>query len=232
MRAAGLLSATYHHPGHPYHQPGHQHLVEIIHQNDDTRWLESLTVTAYGADGGQLDEWEPKAASHVDLGRYDTAAQRVMVLFDARYDERIFPYYRPHHYGYLVTDQAPLYYALNAVLGGVPARIGATGINNFEHYILPSHPPAATAFSVLIGNVSRLAEAKIGVTMRTLAGLTARQSVVLAPKAHTEVALLPGTRLVEVHAPFRAATYIVGRSGDMLTLFDHLFVYRTGDENA
>jgi hypothetical protein len=47
---------------------------------------------------------------------------RAMVTLEARYDERVFPY-RPHHLRVLHrpgSDAPPLYYAVNAVLGGVP----------------------------------------------------------------------------------------------------------------
>src|SRR5882724_1433601 len=115
---AGLMSAT-------FHEAGYAHLVEL--------------VQAYDA-GGQR-----RAAVELDPGQeildldalLDGASRahgRLLVVFDARYDPRIFPY-RPHHYAYLHRRDAqapPLYYAVNATLGGVPDRIGAVALNNFE----------------------------------------------------------------------------------------------------
>ena len=130
----GLLSAT-------FVEPDYEHLVELVHQRDADarRRLVSLEVTLHAADGRRL------AALSVDPGQeiLDLAALargagsangRVMAVFDARYDERIFPY-RPHHYAYLHrsrSDDPALYYAVSAALGGVPDRIGATRLTNFE----------------------------------------------------------------------------------------------------
>jgi hypothetical protein len=155
-----------------------------------------------------------------------------MVLFDARYDEAVFPY-RPHHYAYLHRRGSPqpsLYYAVNAVLGGVPDRIGATGLNNFETYLFLRRG-AGERHAVLLGNVSRFVPGEAQVTTY-YAGTRHTREVTLPPKAHVEVALEPerdGARLerVEIKAVFRLASYVVGRretSGE-LVLFDHLFTY-------
>src|SRR6185295_11018195 len=157
---------------------------------------------------------------------------RVMIVFDARYDERIFPY-RPHHYGYLHRRGAPtppLYYAVNAALGGVPDRIGATGINNFETYLF-RRQGVIGRHSLLLGNVSRFSTAKAQVFSH-YGDRRVAQEIALEPKAHTEVPLAPehdGRPLerVEVKALFRLASYVVGRraEGGELVLFDHLFTY-------
>src|SRR5262249_15306415 len=155
-----------------------------------------------------------------------------MVTLDARYDERIFPY-RPHHYALLHrlgSETPPLYYAVNAVLGGVPDRIGATNINNFETYMFRRRPFAAR-YSLLLGNLARFAAAEAQVTTY-YGGQRALVETTLAPKSHREIPLpseragLPLER-VEVKALFRLASYVVGRradSGDLI-LFDHLFTY-------
>ena len=155
-----------------------------------------------------------------------------MVVLDARYDEKIFPY-RPHHYAYFHrrgSTAAPLYYAVNAVLGGVPDRVGATNINNFETYVFRQRPFAET-YSLLLGCLARF----VPVQAQVFAYYGARrisQDVTLAPKCHTEVPLPAedgGERLarVEVKALFRLLSYVVGRragAGDVV-LFDHLFTY-------
>jgi len=126
--------------------------------------------------------------------------------------------------------QPPLYYAVNAVLGGVPDRIGATGINNFETYLfLRRH--LAMRPGLALGNPSRFATAEAQVF--TYYGAERQtQNVVLEPKCHTEISLsatLDGEPLgrVEVKALFKLATYVLARralSGE-LVLFDHLFTY-------
>jgi hypothetical protein len=228
----GLLSAT-------FHEAGCEHLVELIHQRDAhaRRRLASIDVAVYAADGAALHQ----ATLDPRLDVIDLAAlvagipsppRRVLVTFDARYDERIFPY-RPHHYGYVHRRGgrgAPLYYAVSAVLGGVPDRIGATNINNFESYLFMPKTAAGT-HSVLLGNVARFAPSPIEVI--TYHGRTRSSSAVtLAPKTHAEIDLpaeRDGGRLerVEVKSAFRVASYIVGRRAESeeLVLFDHLFTY-------
>lgn len=229
---SGLLSAT-------FHERGYDHLVELIHQRDAPahRRLHSLDVALYDTAGKLL------AAPPVDPARevLDLAAlvdeipgipDRVMVTFDARYDERIFPY-RPHHYGFLHRrgSTAPaLYYAVNGVLGGVPDRIGATNINNFETYVFRQRP-FAERYSLLFGCVSRFAPVQVQVFAYYGNERTA-QEMSLTPKAHVEVELpaeLDGRRLtrVEMKALFRLAAYVVGRRAETgeLVLFDHLFTY-------
>jgi hypothetical protein len=155
-----------------------------------------------------------------------------MVVFDARYTEAIFPY-RPHHYAYLHREgspAAPLYYAINAVLGGVPDRVGATSINNFETYVF-RRGPFEQRYSLLLGCLARFVPVPVQVFTyygpRRLV-----QEITLPPKNHTEVRLAPeheGERLarVEVKALFRLLSYVVGRRTDTgdLVLFDHLFTY-------
>ena len=172
----------------------------------------------------------------LDLGALAGATRaghpRVMIVFDARYDERIFPY-RPHHYGYLHRRGAPtpsLYYAVNAALGGVPDRIGATGINNFETYLFRTGGSGGR-HSLVLGNVSRFTAARAQV-FSYYGSARAAQDVTLPPKAHAEI-ILPTERdgrpleRVEVKALFRLASSVVGRpsDGDELVLFDHMFTY-------
>jgi hypothetical protein len=159
-------------------------------------------------------------------------SERVMVVLDARYDEAIFPY-RPHHYAYLHragSTAPPLYYAINAVLGGVPDRVGATNINNFETYLF-RRGPFAERYSLLLGCLARFVPVTAQVFMYYGRRRIARD-VTLGPKCHTEIALAAedaGERLarVEVKSLFRLLSYVVGRREDTddLVLFDHLFTY-------
>jgi hypothetical protein len=229
---SALLSVT-------FYEAGDDHLIELVHQRDtgERRHLASLDVEVYAPDGKALGGGPIDPRQEVlDLGGLVAVSQaghpRVMVVFDARYDERIFPY-RPHHYGYLHRRGAPtppLYYAVNAALGGVPDRIGATGINNFETYLF-RRQGVIGRHSLLLGNVSRFSTAKAQVFSHYGYRRVA-QEVALEPKAHTEVPLAPehdGRPLerVEVKALFRLASYVVGRraQGGELVLFDHLFTY-------
>ena len=229
---SALLSVT-------FHEAGDHHLIELVHQRDRAgrRRLASLDVGMYAPDGRPLGnvaidpgqetlDLDGLAREHAGIHR------RVMVVFDARYDERIFPY-RPHHYGYLHrrgSASPPLYYAVNATLGGVPDRIGATRINNFETYIFRTRGGGGL-HSLLLGNVSRFSSVKAQVF--THYGETRRAlDVTLDPKAHAEVPLAAeqdGRHLerVEVKALFRLASYAVARhpDGNELVLFDHLFTY-------
>jgi hypothetical protein len=227
-----LLSVT-------FHQQGCDHLVELVHQRDEhaRRHLASVDVAIYDAGGKALGEIPVDPRDEiVDLARllagHGRAGERLMVVFDARYDERIFPY-RPHHYALVHprgSASPPLYYAVNAVLGGVPDRIGATGINNFETYLFLRRTLAARP-GLALGNPSRFATAEAQVfTYYGAARFT--QKVTLEPKGHTEIALSAtheGTPLgrVEVKALFRLATYVLARRADSgdLVLFDHLFTY-------
>ena len=229
---SALMSAT-------FYERGYDHHVEIIHQRDAEarRRLESLEVTLYDDAGALLAT--PKvdpALDILDLGALVTGAtgarERVMVVLDARYDEAIFPY-RPHHYAYLHragSTAPPLYYAINAVLGGVPDRVGATNINNFETYLF-RQGPFAERYSLLLGCLARF----VPVTAQVFTYYGSRRiarDVTLGPKCHTEIVLAAedaGERLarVEVKSLFRLLSYVVGRREDTgdLVLFDHLFTY-------
>lgn len=233
-RPSALLSAT-------FWEPGYEHLVEPVHQRDAAavRRLASLDVAIHDESGKELASLPQDPGREIlDLDRLvrDVAGadHRVMVLFDARYDERVFPY-RPHHYAYLHRrgSTAPaLYYAVNAVLGGVPERIGAAGLNNFETYVFRTSP-FAERYSVLLGNVARFSTAEAEVFLYYERDRDTR-NVTLGPKAHVEIDLpaeRAGQRLrrVEVKGLFRLASYVVGRraAGGELVLFDHLFRYFT-----
>lgn len=229
---SALLSVT-------FYEAGDDHLIELVHQRDTgaRRHLASLDVEVYGPDGKSLGGGPIDPRQEVlDLGALTRVTRaghpRVMIVFDARYDERIFPY-RPHHYGYLHRRGAPtpsLYYAVNAALGGVPDRIGATGINNFETYLF-RRTPFAERYSVLLGCLSRFAAVEAQVYAYYGQERTSRD-VKLEPRTHLEVELPAergGQRLsrVELKALFRLAAYVVGRRAETgeLVLFDHLFTY-------
>ena len=211
---SALLSAT-------FYERGDNHLIELIHQRDRAahRRLESLDLALYDPEGKGLravpiDTRQETLDLGAFVGTVADAPPRVMVLLDARYDARIFPY-RPHHYGFLHRQgsTAPaLYYAANAVLGGVPDRIGATGLNNFETYIFLRRP-FAERYAVLLGNPARFSTAEAQVTSYYQTGRVA-QTIALPPKTHVEVALdaeHAGERLqrVEIKALFRLASYVV-----------------------
>lgn len=229
---SGLMSAT-------FDEARYHHLVELVHQRDThaRRRLASLDVALYDADGKTLDTVPVDPQQEIlDLGalvrRLTDAPGRVMVGFDARYDERVFPY-RPHHYAYFHrpgSPAPPLYYAVNAVLGGVPDRIGSTRFNHFETYVFRQRP-FAEQYSLLVGNLSRFAPAAAQVIAYYDQDRTARE-VSLGPKAHAEIPLAgerDGRRLrrVDLKAGFRLASYVAGRRADSgdLVLFDHLFPY-------
>jgi hypothetical protein len=228
-RPSALASAT-------FWEPGYEHLVELVHQRDADarRRLVALVLDLYDASGKHLDRLEPDAlAEVVDMSALlGDRSERVMVVFEARYDAAIFPY-RPHHYGYLHrrgSATPALYYAVSATLGGVPDRVGATGLNNFETYVF-RRGPFAEEYSLLVGNLSRFASARADVVGYYDDRRMAR-TVTLAPKAHVAVEL-PATyegralSRVELKSLFRLASYVVGRqagTGD-LRLFDHLFTY-------
>ncbi len=233
-RPSALLSAT-------FWEPGYEHLVEPVHQRDAAavRHLAGLDVALYDETGKELAALPADPRREIlDLdGLVREAAggaRRVMALFDARYDARVFPY-RPHHYAYLHRrgSTAPaLYYAVNAVLGGVPERIGAVGLNNFETYVFRAGA-FAERYAVLLGNVARFSTAEAEVILHYERDRETR-AVTLGPKAHAEVELPAehaGQRLrrVEVKGLFRLASYVVGRRarGGDLVLFDHLFRYFT-----
>ncbi len=229
---SALLSAT-------FAEPGYEHLVELIHQRDAAarRHLESLDVAIYDGGGTLIAGRSVDPREEVlDLGKLVgevlTPGDRAFVLFDARYDERLFPY-RPHHYAYLhrtASGDPPLYYAVNATLGGVPDRIGAERLNNFETYLFRARR-FEERYSLLLGSVARFADVEARVTCYYGSASTV-QTVKLAPKHHTEVTLplehegQPLAR-VEVKSLFRLTSYVVGRraSTGSLVLFDHLFTY-------
>ena len=229
---SALMSAT-------FYERGYDHHIEVIHQRDAEarRRLESLEVTLYDGAGALIATPKVDPAQDIlDLGGLvadaTRASERVMVVLDARYDEAIFPY-RPHHYAYLHragSTAPPLYYAINAVLGGVPDRVGATNINNFETYLF-RRGPFAQRYSLLLGCLARF----VPVTAQVFTYYGRRRiahDVTLGPKCHTEIALAAedaGERLarVEVKSLFRLLSYVVGRREDTddLVLFDHLFTY-------
>jgi hypothetical protein len=229
---SGLLSAT-------FHEDGYDHLVELVHQRDSEarRHLASLEVAVYGEGGERLGALAVDPTQEIlDVAAlvrpFMAEGRRAMIAFDARYEPSVFPY-RPHHYGYLHRRGSmgpPLYYAVNAALGGVPDRVGATGLNNFETYLFRGER-FAERYSILVGNLSRFSVAQAQVFAYYGPGRVVHE-VTLPPKAHAEVETAPerdgrGLDRVEVKAMFRLASYVAGRRagrGD-LVLFDHLFTY-------
>ena len=233
MSNSALCSAT-------FVEPGYDHLVELVHQRDRAahRRLASLEVELYEPGGAALARLtlDPRQET-LDLAALVAArapgVARVMATFDARYDARIFPY-RPHHYAYVrrrESADAPLYYAVNATLGGVPDRIEtANRQNNFETYLFLSRP-RGERYGLQLGNLARFSSVEAQVITyhgeaRTVTPVT------LASHEHTHVEL-PGERdgarlqRVELKTLFRLASYVTGRRGDSgaLVLFDHLFTY-------
>jgi hypothetical protein len=229
---AALMSAT-------FHEAGYAHLVELVHQKDGgaRRQLASVRVAAYDAAGvrhvaTELDPRQEILDLDALLGETCRAHGRLLVVFDARYDPAVFPY-RPHHYAYLQRRDSPappLYYAVNATLGGVPDRIGAVALNNFESYLFLDRP-LTERYALALGNLSRFATAEAQV-ISYYDGARRTEDVRLPPKSHAEIPLVPeheGHRLrrVELKALFRLTSYVVGRRAreDALVLFDHLFTY-------
>jgi hypothetical protein len=230
--SAALMSAT-------FHEAGYDHMVELVHQKDAEarRRLTTLRVDAYDAAGVRrlatdIDPRQELLDLDALLGDASDRHGRLLVVFDARYNPGVFPY-RPHHYAYLHRrgSAAPaLYYAVNATLGGVPDRIGAVALNNFESYLFLDRP-LTERYALALGNLSRFAAAEAQV-ISYYDGDRRSEDVRLAPKAHAEVTLAgerDGRRLrrVELKALFRLTAYVVGRraaEGD-LVLFDHLFTY-------
>lgn len=223
-----------------FHEPGYTHHVELVHQRDPVarRRLAALRLSVYEPQGDLVREidLEPMQET-LDLagllGDLEGLHPRLMAVFDARYDERVFPY-RPHHYAYLhdrESSRPPLYYAVNAALGGVPDRIDNTRINNFETYLFKQHRAGET-YSVMMGNLSRFSTADAQLFLYHGAGHRTSMTITLRPKQHAEVPLpaeADGERLarVEMKTPFRLVNYVVGReagSGSRV-LFDHMFTY-------
>ena len=220
-------------------EPGYEHLIELVHQRDVSRrrHLDALDVVLYDANGDELAARAVDPRDEVlDLGKLVgeilQPGERAFVLFDARYDERAFPY-RPHHYAYLhrtASGDAPLYYAVNATLGGVPDRIGASRLNNFETYLFRARR-FAERYSLLLGSAARFTDVQARVTCYYTSTSTS-STVTLAPRRHAEIGLPlehAGEPLVRVDlkSMFRLASYVVGRRASTggLVLFDHLFTY-------
>lgn len=224
-----------------FYEEGYDHLVELVHERaaDARRRLVSLDIVLYDTEGKQLADVPVDPRQEIlDLAalvaQHAPGHGRVMAVFDARFDERTFPY-RPHHYGYVhrrASPAPPLYYAVTASRGGVPDRL-ATRVHilpNFESYLFLGRP-FAERFSVLLGNLARFAPGEAQVSAYYGDERVVRD-VTLGPRAHVELALQPereGRLLerVELKAVFRLTSYVVGRraAGGDLVLFDHLFTY-------
>jgi len=226
--ACALRSAT-------FHEPGYDHVMELVHQRDSRSRRSLLSVDVEVRDrSGEMLAARPIDPSQelLDLAALGAAGGPVMVTIEARYDPRTFPY-RPHHYAFLHrrgSEAASLYYAVNAVLGGQPARVGTTTVNNLENYLFLRRP-FAERHSLLVGNVALWAHARAQV-FAWYGSERQAWDVDLDPGQHVEVALPAeggSVRLerVELKTPFRLASYVVGRRTDTgeLVLFDHLFPY-------
>jgi hypothetical protein len=226
-----------------FYEPGYEHLIELVHERaaDPRRRLLSLDVALHDPEGKLLADIPVDPREEIlDLAelatRHAPGAGRVMAVFDARFDGRIFPY-RPHHYGYLHrrgSASPSLYYAVTPSRGGVPDR-HATKVSilpNFESYLFLRRP-LAERFSVFLANLGRFAPGEAQLSA-FYGDERVVQDVHLAPRAHVELPLEAsrGGRLlgrVELKAVFRLAGYMVGRrvpEGDIV-LFDHLFAYFT-----
>ena len=203
-----------------FHVPGQRQRFEVVHQAKGK--LASLTLREYHDDGTPNGVTENCPVSGVRWSSSDT--RPYMLEFDATYDDRIFSY-RPHHYGWIEGDP-PLYYAVNAVWGGIPDSLPVTGMPWIETYWFRKH--SGMDFSVVVGNPSRLAAADVLVKSFLRHGLydiTDERRVTLSPKAHTSVSLPATVERVDVKAPFRIAAYVAGRKDGRLLLWDHLFTY-------
>jgi hypothetical protein len=222
-----------------YHEPGDEHLVELVHQQDlaAPRRLASLALDVYASDGRRLDRVEIDPARDVlDLGdalaKYTGATNRFMVAFDARYDEKAFPHFRPHHYAFVRrpgSSAPPVYCAVNSVLGGFASGTSAVRLHNFETYLF-ARRPLPQRYSLLLGNLSRFVPAEAQVVSHFGAERRTRE-VTIAPRAHVEVELESASdgaplRRVDLKSLFRLANYVVARapSGE-IALLDHLFGY-------
>lgn len=225
MRA--LLSAT-------FYERGESHVIEKVHQAGH-RELASLSLSCYDGPGQRLGTIELGSRNEtVDLAELadivPMCPRRLMVTFDARYDERQWPY-RPHHYGLRRSRKGPpLYYAVNAVLGGVPDTIGATTVNNVERFTFPPEHHGQE-YALLLGSLSRYVATDVYVAKIYGHGAAvARQMLTLKPYAHREVPVESSHHdltltSVGILSVSRIAAYIVGRrpSDRALMLYDHLF---------
>src|SRR5439155_878193 len=195
--------------------------VLLLNLSNVTNRIRTTAVADGATTARRLDAIAPRGAALLDLAALVAARApgfaRVMVTFDARYDSRVFPY-RPHHYAYLKlrdSPDPPLYYAVNATLGGVPDRIeAATRQNNFESYLFLSRP-AGERYGLRLGNLARFSSVEAQVI--TYHGeARAVVPVTLAPHQHADVELpleREGARLrrVELKTLFRLASYVTGR---------------------
>jgi hypothetical protein len=217
-----------------FYEHGYDHRVDHSPADAGAPAAGVLEVTLYDEDGAlatpAVDPGLEVSTGRL-VGKATSTQERVMVA-STRGTTTPSPV-PPHHYAYFHrrgSTAAPLYYAVNAALGGVPDRIGATNINIFETYVFRQQPFAET-YSLLLGCLARFVPVQAQVFAYYGSRRIARD-VTLAPKCHTEVQLPAeddGERLarVEVKALFRLLSYVVGRragTGD-LVLFDHLFTY-------
>lgn len=131
-------------------RPDEIHHIELIHQRQPGVRLTSIDLWLYGADGTRVvTPLDPG----LEIYQLPAVATDTMVAFDVRYRIKDFRSYRPHHYGYRRTANAetpPLYYALNAVRGAIPARVGRIGPQNIESAMLPD----GLRYRVFLGNLS------------------------------------------------------------------------------
>lgn len=228
-----LLSAT-------FYEEGYSHYVEIVHQRDcdKRKRLEKLNFLFYAPDGKELGRRSIDPNQNlVDLRALVHSVtnfrERIMVLTEVLYDANIFPY-RPHHYALFHREgskTAPVYYAFNAALGGVPDRIGAVSINHLSVFLFPNHAHEMD-FSVIIGNPSRFATVKVNLLSHYEGGVLKARSCRLPPKGHVEVPLMMNLNpqsicRVEMKGVGKPIGFVVGRkkNGGEILHFDHFFPY-------
>ena len=208
----GLLSAT-------FLEPDTEHLIEVVHEGGS---LDALVCRSYDAAGRQLDERDHLGEAIIDTGR---VAARTMYLLDTRYDPEAFPY-RPHHYGWLTPlGGTPVYYGVNAVMGGAPERLGpAVSRGNHEGYIFPRG--GRQQWSLYLGNCSRFATTHAHVVCES-PDHESDDVVTLVPFQHIEYEIPASARGVRLKSPHRLASYIVGRDPATrhIVLLDHLMAF-------
>lgn len=176
--------------------------LEVIHQRRWRHRLEALTITAWDEEGHPVSGWaiDPQT-QWVDLTERLSGfgSNRLLVVCDARYDTRLFPY-RPHHYLHVDGDP-PLYLALNAAR----APRGQAPLHE------ASELPEGLTYRVIIANLGA----------RERAPIVNGHPVRVPGHGHREVRL--HGRSIIVQSPARLVAYLIGWRGSRLAYYDHLF---------
>jgi hypothetical protein len=180
-----------------FHEPGYTHHVELVHQRDPVarRRLASLLLSVYNPQGTMLREIDLDPSEEtLDLAGLlrdiESTHPRLMVVFDARYDERVFPY-RPHHYAYLHAREraAAALLRRERTSAGFPTASTTRGSITFETYVFKRHP----AEDILGNGGQPIAFRDRGRPTRRLPRREPadQRSDCLGPKQHAEVPLPP-----------------------------------------